>query len=315
MGKKSAKPAAIMRTAPVFEQELARTERARHAVIPVLRHMLANEGPSLVNEAVVARVRGMLGHLAQQAYAGGSRAIAPDSAATAAVDAIAARLADQAALLAHVHALALESQLAEKFGQRLSLDPVLSPLLQELIASDDRGVAELAMGLLAAQARFMQSQRRMELPLAELPADLLNTAIRCSEGAAHPASAAGFVALRDSYDEAATRLGLLERLIRAMRGAVVASLSFDRAGLALFASGVASAANVPRAEAVISCSDQQGMKLALLLRAAGLDLPAIERQMLMIGMAAPAPCGIADISTGAARQYLAEQIVPHRGEV
>lgn len=315
MGKKTARSAIMMQTAPILQQELARCERARKAVIPVLRHMLTNEGPSLVSEAVVARVRGMLQDLARQAFAGGRHPIASDSAAVQAVDTIASCLADHKMLLGHIHVLALESQLAEKFEQRLSLDPVLSPLLQELIASDDRVVAELAMGLLAAQARFMQSQRRMELPLAELPADLLDAAIRCSEGSAHPPSAAGFGALRETYDEAATRLGLLERLIRAMRGAVVASFSFDRAGLALFASGVASAADVPRAEAVISCSDHQGVKLAMLLRAAGLDMPVIERQMLMIGMAAPAPCGIADISTGAARQYLAEQIMPNRGEV
>ena len=57
------------------------------------------------------------------------------------------------------------------------IDPVLTGLVQELIASQDSGVSALAMQALAAQSRFVQSQRRMELPLGELPGDLFHKAL------------------------------------------------------------------------------------------------------------------------------------------
>lgn len=307
MGPNSAEYPASARTQSHVLAELARGDRAAGAVIPVLRHLLASEGPSLVNEAVVARVRGMLRDLAQQLYHGKRGPQPAAAAAEHAIDAIAQQLATDAALLAHIHNFALEGQLAERFEQRLSLDPVLSPLLQELIASDDAVVAELAMNVLSAQARFMQSQRRMELPLAELPADLLSTAIRLADGLCEAGSARDLAALQASYDEAATRLGLLERLVAAMRRAVVACLAFERAGLALFASGIAAHTGAARAQVIISCNEQQTLRLALALRGAGLDPQGIERQLAVIGGApSPALAMLGDVSAQQALQYLAE---------
>jgi hypothetical protein len=54
---------------------------------------------------------------------------------------------------------------------------VLSPLVQELVAAKEGDMAALAMTVLAAQARFMQHHRRMELPLGELPGDLFHKAL------------------------------------------------------------------------------------------------------------------------------------------
>ncbi|MGY6551943.1 MAG: hypothetical protein ACXIT4_08610 [Erythrobacter sp.] len=292
---------------------LQRSEHSLAAVIPVLRHLLVSEGPSLVNEAVVARVRGMLDDLARQAYFGKRPAAGPTSAAAPVIEDIANRLADDSSLLAHIHTLALESQLAERFEQRLSLDPVLSPLMQELIASDDSMIAELAMNTLSAQARFIQGQRRMELPLVELPADLLGTVIRTAEDLAHPGAAGPMVALRATYDEAATRLALLERLVGAMRRAAVACLAFDRAGLALFASGLARLSGQMRAKTLMACSEQQGPRLALALRAAGLDGSAIERQGLLIGAGSNLGTGIDAISPAEARRYLQTCELPAAG--
>lgn len=263
--------------------ELARSDRGAAAVIPVLRHLLASEGASLVNEAVVARVRGILNNLARQIYSGERAQMPPTAEAEDALDVLTNRLASDEALLSQIHNLALEGHLADRFEQRLSLDPVLSPLLQELIASDDAGVAELAMQTLAAQARFIQGQRRMEFPLEELPAELLGKAIDMADGLCHPESAANLVRLQSNYDEAVTRLGLLKRLVAAMRNAVVACLAFDRAGLALFASGLSAQTGESRQQAVLSCSEQQPMRLAVALRAAGLGMPGIEKQLLMIG--------------------------------
>lgn len=307
MGMDSAELAAQPTNGHSLAAELARSTRSASGALPVLRHLLASDGPSLVNEAVVARVRGMLRDLAQQIYHGAAGAALPGDHA-AAVDAFAESLAADDALLAHVHILALEGQLADRFEQRLSLDPVLSPLLQELIASDDAVVADLAMTTLAAQARFVQCQRRMELPLAELPADLFRAVLRAGEGLPDPAHAARLAALVASYDEGATRLALLERLVTAMRRAVVASLAFDRAGLALFAQGMAALAGLPRAQAVLACHEGQAPRLALALRGAELDLAGIERQMLLISAAGPGVREAAALSPQQARDQLAASL-------
>lgn len=286
--------------------ELARAAKGLAAALPVLRHLLVSDAPSLLNEVVVARVRGMLADLAGQIYLG-ARVPQPATSSGVAEEAIAAieaRLIEREDLLGHLHALALESHLAERFEQRLTLDPVLSPLLQELIASDDPEVAEIAMATLAAQTRFIQSQRRMELPLAELPADLLGAALSCGEGLMHPAASGKLAALADHYDEAATRLGLLARLMVAMRRAVVAGLAFDRAGLALFASALAAASGQDRRAALLACHEAHSAALALALRAAGFDWPAIERQVMLISAVSPGVAEAATLSVAEARGRL-----------
>ncbi|MFN5779780.1 MAG: hypothetical protein ACK44O_09970, partial [Novosphingobium sp.] len=100
----------------------------------------------------------------------------------AAVDQVIATLVERAALLNHIHAQALEFQLGERLQARIALDPVLSPLLQALIASPDSTTAASAMALLAAQARYVQAQRRMQLPVGELPADLFHAILQTVRG-------------------------------------------------------------------------------------------------------------------------------------
>ncbi len=308
MGMTPADLAAQAQAGPALSEALARSMHAADAVLPVLRHLLASEGPSLLNEAVVARTRGMLRHLAEQLYLGRPGPAPAKPAALTAIEAIMVQLTEHAPLLAHIHNLALEGQLAERFEQRLSLDPVLSPLLQELIASDDPQVAELAMSTLAAQTRFMQAQRRMELPLAELPAELLSEAVACTQGLSQPGSAPMLARLQEDYDEAETRLGRLARLVRAMRGAVVACLAFDRAGLALFASGLGLVTGIARVRAILAVHEQQGLPLAVALRAAGLDLAAIDRQMVLLGAASPLGGALSGLGVQQARQVLATSL-------
>ncbi|MEO0057822.1 MAG: hypothetical protein RIT17_1295, partial [Pseudomonadota bacterium] len=218
----------------ILRDELARESRVLGSVVPVLRHLLASEGQRLVNDAILARVRGMLSDLAAQLIAAGAghdpSLRHPDGDASQGRDALAEALAGDAALLAHCHALAAESQLAERLHQHHGIDPVLSPLLQELIASDEPVIAELAMSALAAQSRFIQSQRRMELPLGELPAELFH-----SLTASHVHDGGATRSLLAAYDEGAGRLGLLARLVSAMRRGAIAALALDHAGLALFA--------------------------------------------------------------------------------
>lgn len=286
----------------ILRDELAREIRASETVLPVLRHLLASDGHRLVSEAVLARVRGMLSDLAAQllaADAGRDPAVrmpAPSEAAQH--EALATDLAGDAALLAFCHTLAAESQLAERLHQQRGIDPVLSPLLQELIASDQADIAELAMNLLAAQSRFVQSQRRMELPLGELPAELFHAVT-----ARHVAAGAR-AGLQAGYDEADGRLGLIARLVAAMRRGAVAALALDHSGPALFASALATLARLPRADAVLGCHEGQGARLALALRAAGLEPEAIERQFLLLDPAARLPRDLGALSPDRARLLL-----------
>jgi hypothetical protein len=285
----------------ILREELARESRALGSVVPVLRHLLAIDGQRLVSDAILARVRGMLSDLAAQliaAAAGRDPALRlPADSDPQPRDALAEALAGDALLLAHCHALAAESQLAERLHQHSAIDPVLSPLLQELIASDEPVIAELAMATLAGQSRFIQSQRRMELPLGELPPELFHalTATNVPEAARR---------LNAGYDEAASRLGLLARLVSAMRRGAIAALALDHAGSALFASALAALSREPREQAVLACQEGQGARLALALRAAGLAPEAIARQFLVVDPAARPLRDLDAISPERARMLL-----------
>jgi hypothetical protein len=155
------------------------------------------------------------------------------------------------------------------------------------------------MSTLAGQSRFAQSQRRMELPLGELPAELFHACL-----ARIPASAA-LAQVQAAYDEATSRIGLLARLVAAMRRGAVAALALDHAGLALFASALAEAARHPRPGVVLACHEGQRMRLALLLRAAGQGAASIERQLGLVGPAAHLPRALADLAPGRAAALLA----------
>ncbi|WP_324075788.1 MAG: hypothetical protein RSE14_03150 [Erythrobacter sp.] len=286
-----------------LRDELARETRALGSLVPVLRHMLASDGHRLVSDAALARVRGMLSDLAAQllaAAAGRDPSVRlPADADRRAHDALADALAGDPLLLAHCHALAAESLTAERLHQHHGLDPVLSPLLQELIAAEDPLVAELAMNTLAAQSRFIQSQRRMELPLSELPAELFHalTARHLGQGDAARR-------LHETYDEGASRLGLLARLVSAMRRGAIAALALDHAGLALFASAVAALGREEREDAVLACQEGQGARLALMLRSAGMSPENIARIFPLVDPASRAPQGLEDIAPERARLLL-----------
>jgi len=173
---------------------------------------------------------------------------------------------------------------------------VLSPLLQELIAAEDPLVAELAMNALAAQSRFIQSQRRMGLPLGELPAELFHALT-----ARHLGQGDAVRRLHEAYDEGASRLGLLARLVSAMRRGAIAALALDHAGLALFASAVSALGRESREDAVLACQEGQGARLALMLRSAGMAPEGIARLFPLVDPAARAPDGMETISPERAR--------------
>lgn len=289
----------------VLRDELARADRSLRGVQPVLTHMLASSGHTLVSDAIVARLRGMLGSLAVQLISAKAGSAKPHDDIRE-VDRLADSLSGDSVVLSYCYALAMEGHLTERLEQRVSLDPILSPLLQELIASDVPETAELAMTTLAAQSRFIQSQRRMELPLSELPAELFHTVLKLWEKRAKgdPAVAPAIKQLKAHYDEGASRVGLMARLVSSMKGGAIAALEVEHAGLALFASALSRLAKQPRELAILACHDQQVARLALCLRAAGLSPEAIERQFLALAPADRLPGEIASLSPARAAAVL-----------
>ena len=268
-----------------LRDELARGDIVLGTIGPVLGHLLANQDHSLFSDEIVSRVRGMVGDLARQmlvAQAHAAGAVDLHGVAEEGAPALATALLRNERLVQHCHALAIEWQLTARLEARNAIDPVLSPLLQALIASDDAATASVAMAALAAQARFVQLQRRMELPLGELPADHFHQAMTIWLERVAPADAEASMnaasQLRRDYDESAGRLGLLNRLVHAMGAGAFAALSIGHAGTAIFLSALASATHQDRALTVIATNDQQVARLALSLRAAGLKPKSIEEQ-------------------------------------
>ena len=201
-------------------------------------------------------------------------------------DDLARALLADTAFLAHAHALTVEAQLMERLQGRSGIDPVLTPLIQELVASKDGAVAGLAMAVLAAQARFQQHWRRMELPLGELPGDLFHRALTVLREQARdsdaPAAEAAERQLRDDYQEGAGRLGLIARLVMAMGHKAPRALAIDHGGLAIFATALSMASGQERDLVVLSFSERQYARLALSLCAAGLKPKAVLEQFLYL---------------------------------
>ena len=275
---------------------LSRGDRALRGVPPVLTHMLASSGQSLVTDAIIAKLRGMLHSLATQLIKAKDAKKRGEETAIAA-DRLADHLAGDSVILSYCYALAMEGYLAERLERRASVDPVLTPLLQELIASQNDETAEIAMATLAAQSRFMQSQRRMDLPFSELPAELFHVVLRRWEATEKndPATAPAVTELKSSYDEGASRVGLLARLVAAMKGGAIAALELEHAGLALFVSALSAKSQQPRELAILACHENQSARLMLSLRAAGLSAQAIERQFLLLEPSERLPEGAGDI--------------------
>jgi hypothetical protein len=298
----------------VLRDELVNGNAMLVTVAPILRHLLANDDSSVFSDDILARVRGITGSLAEQLLGAQMPADAAQEAGVHVAlekPALVAALNDNTAFLGHIHALALEWQLIERLQARLALDPVLAPLVQALIASQEPETARLAMKLLAAQARFAQAMRRMSLPLAELPGDLLHVALVSmrtlagTEPETDERAARAEAQVRAAYDEAGSRLGLMSRLVSGMGGGAIAALSVTHAGVSLFLSALALASGQDRDMAVFATNEAQLARLALSLRASGLKPANIEEQFLSLHPDIALPDGFERLSVDRAAALLA----------
>ncbi|WP_334184994.1 hypothetical protein [Novosphingobium sp.] len=295
----------------LLRADLARGDAMAGSVLPILQYLLAAEDSALFSDEILARVRGMLCGLAR----GIVESLHDEEAASVQfaedVEDLARIFMADSLLLSHVHAMALEWQMTERLQTRLALDPVVSPLIQAMLASAEGQMHGLAVSWLAAQARWCQAQRRMSLPLTELPGDLLHRVLLAVK-----ASLAGRAALaerlvrfeadiRRTYDEGATRLGLSARLLTALGGAFHVALSVAHAGTALFFTALAMGAGLRREAAVLATHEAQLARLALALRAAGLKAADIEKQFLAIHPEAMLPEGFERLGVDLAASILA----------
>lgn len=222
-------------------------------------------GPSrLLDDETVARVHGLTGDLAAQ-LAGFEPVL---------TRLVHDMLASHRAVMAHCHALAIEWRLAMTLATRLTLDPVLPPLVQRHSAT--------MIALVAAQARSFEATRRMCLPLGDLPADLQNLAYAIARAArADNAIAPGSDAAARP-DDGHGRLALLHRAIAGLGDDMDRALRVDEAGASLFFTALAIASGHPRETVVLASAEDDPIRLALVLRAAGLSRDDAARQLLTV---------------------------------
>lgn len=293
--------------------DLARGNAVLARIGPILGHLLATSDHSLFSDEVVARVRGMLHDLAGQvlrAQAEATGEAAREEFAQRHGEVLAAQFLASPALLGHCHALAIEWQLTTRLEAQAGLDPVLSPLVQDLIASPESAVASAAMAALAAQARFAQAQRRMELPLTELPGDLFHEALLAWRTFSGPERSDAMVRaearLRNAYDEGSGRIALFARLFAGMGAHAGEALAPDRAGVPLFLAALASRSAQSRELAALSTNERQIARLALGLRAANLSEGAATSIVLVLNPETSPPLGLDSLSRADAQQLLAQ---------
>lgn len=311
-------PANAAMVEQVMRDELAEGDTVLTATRPILAMLLASRDQSLFSDEVIARVRGMIGHVAQQALLACGEASGQDDPALLlgqAHEDLTQMLLGDAAFLSHAHALTQEFALAEQIHRRSGIDGVLSPLLQELAASGDAALAAAAMQVIAAQARFLQHMRRMELPLAELPGDLFHKTLlllqnHLDDDAVSTAAAAR---LRAGYDEGEGRIGQLSRLVSALGSRATRALAIDHAGPALFATALGMASDQDRNLVLLSFGENQLARLALSLRAAGLGQAAVEEQFIYLHPDALLPPGFDALTPARAAAVLAAAGVEQAG--
>ncbi|WP_338466062.1 hypothetical protein RXV95_10810 [Novosphingobium sp. ZN18A2] len=275
----------------LLRDELAASLQVAENNAVILRHLLRSDDHSVFSDEVIARVRGMVADVARQLVIALARAAGYDDAhgwAEEAAPELAVALAGNQALIAHFHALALEYQLTCRLERERSIDPVLSPLLQAQVASALPEVATVAMHFLTAQARFCQTQRRMEMPLAELPGDFFHAAMltmRAQAGqdpAMDECAASAEETLRAEHENHAARVDLAAGLLGEMGNNAAAALSIEDAGVALFLSALALGAGQDRDAAMMSTTDGQMGRLVLALAACGLKRDALVTQFAAI---------------------------------
>ena len=254
--------------------------RALASLEPGLRTLLGTTDPALLRDRVIAQVRALIEDLARQLVDElGPASLHGDEALL--VDALIAA----PAVLRHAHALALEDELAERLAAELALDPVVSPVLLGIADSETT-----ASGLLTAQAHFVQAMRRGELALGEWSDDVLQAAFAAGRG--------------DGPVVPSKQDNRLALLAHAAASVGERGLDLRQAGVALFLTALAASAGVDRDAAVLLMVPSNWPRLAVALRAAGLEVADVERQLLALHPDVALPEGLPGLSAESAAALL-----------
>jgi len=261
----------------LLRAELAEGAAVRAATAPVLKQLVTSLDAAAFSEEVVARTRGQIRSLAENVLRGAELPAPGDEIAE-----MTAALVNQPAVLSHCHALALEARLTERLASEAGLDPVLSMLLQARRADPEADVGALAGAVLAAQARFVQAQRRMELALEDLPADVLHPALIALGEVCGGRAGTIAATIRARYDESLSRHGLLARLVLQLGPALPVALDPAKAGLAIFLTALSFATMRERTDVLQALGDGQQGLLATMLSAAGVPPAQIEACLLLL---------------------------------
>ena len=258
-------------------------EQTRLELPQQLRHRIASADPSLFNDEVIARSRGLLVHLTEQ-LAGGRLPDLCTSGFLEGRDEILHALLQEPRLLSFCHALSFECQLTRRLAEAADLDPLLPTVLQDMIASTDEATSHLAAACLTAQTQHFRNMERMQLPLRQLPADLLHLALNSGRKRLKNSVVAEAVeqAVRATYDEGATRYSLFGRLITAPDYPGKRGWHLDKAGVPLFLTLLALRNGIDFAEAVLLLSKGQMVRLALSLKSLGCPSKALHRNLFLL---------------------------------
>lgn len=295
----------------ILRDELAHGDAVLGTITPILGHLVIGSQNSLFSDEIIANIRGMATSLAVQLLSEEAKARQTEVHEILAdrKDKLANELLASSAVLSHCHALTVERILSDHLHERSAIDPVLSSMLQVLISSEDSDISSIAMAALTAQARFMQQQRRMELPVTELPGELFHAVIlawRTSAGeGSEDITARAEMNLRARYDEGATRLGLMAKLVSGMARGARAALSVSHAGVAIFLSALGNLSGQHRDIVVLSTNERQLGRFALSLRASGLKPHEVEEQFLLIHPEVALPDGFEQLRIDRAQEMLA----------
>lgn len=287
----------------VLRHELARGDAMAEAARPVLRQLVTAGGSLPMTDEVVGRIRGMLDGIVRTLLDKFSEPRWAD------VEPLTRALIDAPALLSHLHALAIEWRIAEQLQVRLALDPVVSPLLEELVSRDDATLRNLAAKFLAAQARWCHLQRHMQVSLVDLPGELFEEVLRIlraqvARSGGGEVDARAEADLRKRYNEADRRLDLARQLVPTLEGGAQSALSISQAGVTLFFTALAVGSGLDRDTVVFSTDEAQLPRFALTLRSAGLGAAEIQRQLLALHPETVLPRGFGSLDSSLAAALL-----------
>lgn len=299
-------------TEEVLSDALVRGDTALASNSAILRHLLENDDQSMFTDEIVARVRGMIRDIARQLLVAQAEAAERGEGleiSNQALERLTTILTANGVLLGHVHALALEYRLCARLQARLGLDPVLPSHAQALRNNGGSGMA-LAMGVIAAQARFCQNQRNMELPLVELPESLFHAVLVSQQMQAgeqeQNSLAIAHARLRVAYGNHSNRFALLAQLASDGRAHDPEMLNVMQAGVSAFLSGLAHATRQAREHVVLATFDPRMTRLALSLRAANVGPEHIILQLACFHPDSATPHGYEFVDAHQAALILAQ---------